>query len=56
MGICLNYKIGDYVHKGDTLATIYYNEKEITDEEFLSSYKFSQEKIEKSKLIIDVIK
>lgn len=56
VGICLNYKVGDYVHKGDTLATIYYNEKEITDEEFLSSYKFSQEKIEKSKLIIDVIK
>ena len=56
VGICLNYKVGDYVHKGDTLATIYYNEKEITDEELLSSYKFSQEKIEKTKLIIEIIK
>lgn len=56
VGIILNYKVGDYVSKGDTLATILYNEKEITDEEFLSSYTFSKEVVEEPKLIIDVIK
>ena len=56
VGIILNHKVGDYVNKGDTLATILYNEKEITDEEFLSSYKFSKEKVELPKLIIDIIK
>lgn len=56
VGIVLNYKVGDYVNKGDVLATIFYNEKEITDEEFLSSYKFNKEKVEKPKLIIDIIK
>lgn len=56
VGIVLNYKVGDYVNKGDVLATIFYNEKEITDEEFLSSYKFNKENVEKPKLIIDIIK
>ena len=56
VGIILKHKVGDYVNKGDTLATILYNEKEITDEEFLSSYKFSKEKVELPKLIIDIIK
>ena len=56
VGIILNHKVGDYVNKGDTLATILYNEKEITDEEFLSSYKFSKEKVELPKLVIDIIK
>ena len=56
VGIVLNHKVGDYVNKGDVLATIFYNEKEITDEEFLSSYKFNKEKVEKPKLIIDIIK
>lgn len=56
VGIVLNYKVGDHINKGDVLATIFYNEKEITDEEFLSSYKFNKEKVEKPKLIIDIIK
>ena len=56
VGIVLNHKVGDHINKGDVLATIFYNEKEITDEEFLSSYKFNKEKVEKPKLIIDIIK
>ena len=56
VGIILNHKVGEYVKKGDTLATILYNEKEITDEEFLSCYEFRSEKVENPKLIISTIK
>lgn len=56
VGIVLNHKVGDYVKKGETLLTVFYNEKEITDEEILSSFKFNDSVIEKPKLIIDIIK
>ena len=56
VGIILNHKVGEYVKKGDTLATILYNEKKITDEEILSCYEFHSEKVENPKLIISTIK
>ena len=56
VGIVLNHKVGDYVHKGDTLATIFYNEKIITNEEILSCFTFSKDEVEKPNLIIDIIK
>lgn len=56
VGIVLNHKVGDYVHKGDTLATIFYNEKTITNEEILSCFTFSKYEVEKPNLIIDIIK
>ena len=56
VGIVLNHKVGDYVSKDEPLAAVIYNEKEITEEEFLSCYSFSKEKIEKPKLIIDIIR
>lgn len=56
VGIVLNHKVGDYVHKGDTLATIFYNEKTITNEEILSCFTFSKNEVEKPNLIIDIIK
>lgn len=56
VGIILNCKVGEYASKGETLATILYNEKEITDEEVLSCFKFSQKSVEKPQLIIDIIK
>lgn len=56
VGIVLNHKVGDYVHKGDTLATIFYNEKTITNEEILSCFTFSKDEVEKPNLIIDIIK
>ena len=56
VGIVLNHKVGDYVHKGDTLATIFYNEKTITNEEILSCFIFSKDEVEKPNLIIDIIK
>ena len=56
VGIILNHKVGEYVKKGEVLATILYNEKKITDEEILSCYEFHSEKVENSKLIISTIK
>ena len=56
VGLVLNYKVGDYMKKGDTLLTIFYNDKQITDEEVLACYKFSKEPIQKPKLVIDIIK
>lgn len=56
VGIILNHKVGEYVKKGETLATIFYNEKEVTDEEILSCFKFSENPVEEPKLIIDIIR
>ena len=56
VGIILKHKVGDYIKKGDVLATVLYNEKQITEEELLSCFTFTKEKIEKPKLIIDIIK
>ena len=56
VGIVLNHKVGDYIKQNEPLATIYYNQKQISDEELLSCYEFSQEKVKKPHLIIDLIK
>ena len=56
VGIVLNVKVGNYVRKNDLLATIYYNDKQINEDELLSCFEFTKEKVEKSKLIIEVIK
>lgn len=56
VGIILKHKVGEYVQKGEPLAEILYNSKQITDEEFLSCYNFIDQKIDKPKLIIDIIK
>ncbi len=55
VGIVLNKKVGDYVEKGELLATIYYNDKKIDDDEILSCFEFSSDVVERPKLIIDVI-
>lgn len=57
VGIILNKKIGDFVNKGDKLATIYANDIEKakdTENELLKIYKIGQEKIEEN-TIIDII-
>lgn len=56
VGLILNYKVGDYVQKDEPLVTIFYNEKEITEAEVLSCFKFSDSKINSPKLIIDIIR
>ena len=57
VGIILNKKIGDFVNKGDKLATIYANDREKakdTENELLIIYKIGKEKIEEN-TIIDII-
>ena len=56
VGIIINHKVGDYIKKGVPLAQIIYNEKEIANDDIISCFKISEEKIEKPKLIIDIIK
>ncbi|MBS5863977.1 MAG: pyrimidine-nucleoside phosphorylase [Clostridium sp.] len=58
VGIILNKKIGDFISKGDKLATIYANDIERykdTANKLLKIYKIEQEKI-KENTIIDIIK
>lgn len=57
VGIILNKKLGDFVNKGDKLATIYANDIEKakdTENELLRIYKIGKEKIEEN-TIIDII-
>ena len=57
VGIILNKKIGDFVNKGDKLATIYANDiakAKDTENELRRIYKIGKEKIEEN-TIIDII-
>ena len=57
VGIILNKKIGDFVNRGEKLATIYANDIEKAknaENELLKIYKIGQEKIEEN-TIIDII-
>ena len=57
VGIILNKKIGDFVNKGDKLATIYANDMKKakdTENELLRIYRIGKEKIEEN-TIIDII-
>lgn len=57
VGIILNKKLGDFVNKGDKLATIYANDIEKakdTENELLRIYRIGKEKIEEN-TIIDII-
>lgn len=56
VGIVLNNKVGDYVRKDDVLLTILYNEKDALDEEIYDAFEITEEKVEKPKLIIEIIK
>ena len=56
VGIVLKHKVGDYVEKDEPLAEIYYNSKQITNQELLSCYNITKEKPKNPKLIIDIIK
>ena len=56
VGIVLNKKVGDEVNIGDKLLTIYYEDKEINEKEVLDCFKINTNKVEKPKVIIDMIK
>ena len=58
VGIEVIKKVGDYVNKGDVLAYLYSNGKNEQQvyQKVLNGYKIVKEKVEKSKLILEVIK
>ena len=58
-GMTLEEKTGDFVNKGDVLAYMHTNKENTIKEAeslFLSSLTFSQEKIEKPKLVFNIIR
>lgn len=56
VGIILNKKVGDSVKEGETLLTIIYDDKTVSEKEVLECFEITEEKVEKPKLIIDIIK
>lgn len=58
VGLVLHKKVGDYVKIGDSLATIYANDKdklEAAKERFKETYSFTNEKKEKPKFIKGIV-
>ena len=56
VGIVLNKKVGDKIEKGEKLLTVYYNDKQIKEDDIYKCFVITKEKVEKPKLIIDIIK
>ena len=58
VGLILHKKVGDFVSRGESLATIYGNDEAKMDEakrRFIAAYSFSEERIEKSQFIKGVV-
>lgn len=56
VGFVLHKKVSDKVETGESLITVYYNDKEVTDEEVLSCFEFSKSVVSKPTLIYEIIK
>ena len=56
VGIVLTKKVSDEVKKGDVLAKIYYDNTIIPTQDVLECFKITKEKVEKPKLIYEIIK
>lgn len=56
VGIVLNKKKGDYLEDSEELLKIYYKNKDINIYDIIDCFVFSNEKVEKDNVIIDVIK
>lgn len=58
VGVLVLKKVGDFVKKGETIAKICYNketEVEKSKKMILGAYKFSNEKVEKPKIIFEIL-
>ena len=58
VGVLVLKKVGDFVKKGDVIAKICYNsnkDAEKSKEMILEAYKFSSEKVEKPKIIFEIL-
>ncbi len=56
VGIILNKKVGDKVNKGEKLLTVYYENKQVSEEEILNCYEITEKYTEKPNIIIEMIK
>jgi len=58
VGIVLNKKVGDELHNGDLIATVYANGKNTNEavKRILDSYVLTKEYVEKPKVILDTIR
>ena len=56
VGFVLHKKVSDKVEKGESLATIYYNEKLIPEADVLDCFEFSTMEVSKPTLIYEIIK
>ena len=56
VGLVLHKKIGDNVSKDDDLISIYYGDKQISEQEVLDCFNFVTEEVEKPKLIYEIIR
>lgn len=56
VGFVLHKKVSDKVEVGESLVTVYYNDKEVTDEEILSCFEFSKSVVSKPILIYEIIR
>ena len=56
VGLVLHKKVADKVSIGDDLISIYYGSKSISEEEVLECFEFSEEEVEKPKLIYEIIR
>lgn len=58
VGLVLSKKVGDYVKKGEALATIHANDSEklrLAKDRFIKAYTFSETPVEKKKLIKGIV-
>lgn len=56
VGVTIEKKLYDKVHKGDTLLKVYYNKKKVNEEEVLKAFKIESILKNKKDIIINVIK
>lgn len=56
VGLVLHKKVADKVSKDDSLISVYYNEKEISEEDILNCFEFSDIEVAKPALIYEIIK
>lgn len=55
VGFVLNKKVGDFVQENETLITVYYDKKMVKDEDILNCFEITSDKVEKPKLILEII-
>ena len=56
VGLVLNKKVGDYLFENEELLKIYCKDTDISINEITNCFEIVDKKVEKNKLIIDIIK